>query len=106
MNVIPGVRNAYEAVLKFAAHDPLIAVGLALIALLIFPLGVMHLFRIFGGFILVLVREFKAQFLGIAKVFRQVKQEASSWKVDEINGRTKAGRRANRRVTRMYRREQ
>jgi hypothetical protein len=77
------MRNAYEAVLKFAAHDPLIALGLAIIALLIFPLGAMHLLRIFGGFLLVLIREFKLQGLGIGKVFRDVKHEASSWKVDE-----------------------
>jgi hypothetical protein len=77
------MRNAYEAVLKFAAHDPLIALGLAIIALLILPLGAMHLLHIFGGFLVVLVREFKIQCLGIAKVFRQVKHEASSWKLDE-----------------------
>jgi hypothetical protein len=77
------MRNAYDAILKFAAHDPLLAFGLACLALLIVPLGMMHLVKIFVGFFLVLVQEFKDQAAALGKVLGRVKQELSTWKVDE-----------------------
>lgn len=74
------MRNAYEAVLKLATDSPLIASGLAFITLLIFALGGMQVCRIFGGFLVLLIREFKHELLGIGKVLRQVKDELTKWK--------------------------
>jgi len=77
------MRNAYEEVLKLAAHDPLIASGLALLFLLIVPLGGVHLFRIFGGFFVLLIREFKHELSGVGKILGQVKHELTTWKADD-----------------------
>ena len=72
------MRNAYDAVLKFAAHDPLLAFGLACLALLIVPLTVIHLVRIFGWFLVILIREFKHEVFGIGKVASEVRRELTS----------------------------
>jgi hypothetical protein len=77
------MRNACDAVLKFAAHDPLLAFGLACLALLIVPLTVMHLVRIFGGFFVVLAQEYKQEATGIGRVFGRVKHELKTWRDDE-----------------------
>jgi hypothetical protein len=77
------MRYAYDAVLKFAAHDPLLTTGLILLVALIIVLGGMHLIRIFGRFLLVLIDEFKYELHGIRKVAAAVKREATSWKADD-----------------------
>jgi hypothetical protein len=77
------MRNAYEAVLKFAAHDPLLAFGLACLALLIAPLTVMHLVRIFCGFVVVLAQEYRHEVAGLGRVFGRVKHELTSRTMDE-----------------------
>jgi hypothetical protein len=77
------MRDAYDAVLKFAAHDPLLAFGLACLALLIAPLTVMHLVRIFCGFAVVLAQEYKHEAADLGRVFGRVKHEITSWKVEE-----------------------
>ncbi len=72
-----------ETLAPYAAHDPLIAFGLAVIALLIIPLGALHLFRIFCWFLVVLIREFKLEFLAIGKVLGRAKREVTTWRVDK-----------------------
>lgn len=62
---------------------PLVAAWLALLFLLFLALGSMHVCRIFGGLLVLLIREFKQEFLGIGKVLVQVKRELTTWKVDE-----------------------
>jgi hypothetical protein len=70
------------SVLGIGDH-PLIASWLALVFLLTLVLGGMHVCRIFGGLLVLLIREFKRELLGIGKVFGRVKHEVTTWKVDE-----------------------
>lgn len=77
------MRDAYDVVVKFAAHDPLVAIGLAFLALLIAPLTMMHLVRIFCGFVVVLAQEYKHEAAGLGRVFGRVKHELSSWKPEK-----------------------
>lgn len=45
--------------------------------------SVMHLVRIFCGFIVVLAREYKHEATGLGRVFGRVKHELSNWKAEK-----------------------
>ena len=71
-----------EALVLFSTGDPLIPVGLVIVALLIIPLGALHLFRIFCGFLELLLHEFKVELLAIWRILGRVKHELTTWRVD------------------------
>jgi hypothetical protein len=76
------MRNAVEEVLKLAVDHPLIASWLALVFLLILLLGVMHVCRIFGGVLILLIREFKHELSDGWDVVKRLRQEITTWKSD------------------------
>lgn len=73
------MRNAFEVVQRLAAHDPLINSGLLVLSLLIVPLGGMHVLRIFGGFLVVVIQEFKREINDLGKVAGKVWRELTTW---------------------------
>jgi hypothetical protein len=73
--------QSFSTVIGVPDH-PLIAAWLALLFLLFLALAAMHACRIFGGLVVILIREFKQEFLGIRRVLSQVKRELTT-KVDE-----------------------
>jgi hypothetical protein len=77
------MRDTLDAVLKFAAHDPFIAIGILVLTFLVVPLGGLHFIRIFLGFLVLLLQEFKRELHGIGKVLGRVWVELTTWRVDE-----------------------
>ena len=74
------MRDAYEGLLRSSGHDPVIGGGFLVLSLLIVILGGLHLFRIFGGFLLLVIHEFKHELCGIGKVIVNIRRALSSWK--------------------------
>jgi hypothetical protein len=67
--------------------DPLTAGLLGLVFLLVAPLTVSHILRIFGGFFVDLMREYRHEFVGLGKVVDDVRAEIRKWKDDPRSGR-------------------
>jgi len=76
------MRNAVEDVLKLAADHPLIAFWLSLILLLMLLLGGLHVCRVLGRCLIVVIREVKHELSGLWDVVRDLAKEFSRWKSD------------------------
>jgi hypothetical protein len=79
------MRNACDAILKLAAHDPVIASGLVLLSLVVVPLGGLHLARIFGGFFVLVIREFKHELHAFGKLLAAIWRELTTWKTWKVD---------------------
>jgi hypothetical protein len=70
------MRNALDTAVAFATHhDPVVTAGLALIALLIVPLGTVHALRVFGDIVLVVIRELKREAHELKDVIDKIVRE-------------------------------
>jgi len=76
------MRKAIEEILSLAIDHPLIALWLSLILLLMLLLGGLHVCRVLGRCLIVVVREVKHELSALWDVVRDLAKEFSRWKSD------------------------
>ncbi|MCU1244721.1 MAG: hypothetical protein JWN02_631 [Acidobacteria bacterium] len=77
-------RDGVDVVRSLAAHNKVIVSGLMLLSLFLIPLSALHWVRLFGGFLVVVIREFKHELRSCAKIIRRIRRELTSW--EHIDG--------------------
>jgi hypothetical protein len=76
-------ESAFDNLLvQLLAEHPLVRAWLAVVFVLIILLGTLHVTRIFGRVLIVVVREFKHELSGIWVVVRDLAHEMTHWKSD------------------------
>ena len=71
-----------DSALRSATEHPLTATWLAVVFGLVLLLGDLHVCRIFGRFLIVIVQEVKHELLGGWEVLRRLVRELTTWKVE------------------------
>jgi hypothetical protein len=73
----------WQDLLKIVSDHPLVAAWLGLLFFLSLLLGIVHVCRLFGECLIVFIRHFKCELVAARNVGRRLKDELTTWKVDE-----------------------